>query len=130
MDSTAMQLHNRATRRESCEDVLGCLGIGNAERLNHLANDADFEAATAGIILESIRDGVFATSESQRPVFIQADILPESDMTVLICMPESDNPVSVGFHDGEAWFDYNGAPLTGRNAVNHWMMLPEPMGEL
>lgn len=60
------------------------------------------------------------------PVWTQSDMLPESDVTVLVCKPDSDNPVDVGFHDGEAWFDYNGAPLIGRDAVNYWMPLPEP----
>jgi hypothetical protein len=58
--------------------------------------------------------------------WIQSDVLPESEMTVLLYMPGSDNPVDVGFHDGERWLDYLGAPLFGRNTVTHWMSLPEP----
>ena len=53
------------------------------------------------------------------------EILPDADTTVLVYMPESDNPVDVGFYDGEFWFDYLGAALTGRNVVSHWMQLPD-----
>lgn len=46
--------------RFACEDVLGCLGIGNGEDLAQLPLETDFPAATAWIILERIREGVFA----------------------------------------------------------------------
>jgi hypothetical protein len=52
------------------------------------------------------------------------DELPESDLTVIIYMPGADNPVDVGFHDGESWCDYLGAELIGPNQVSHWMQLP------
>jgi len=58
--------------------------------------------------------------------WVKADILPDSDLTVLVHMPGCDNPVAMGFHDGDFWFDDLGAPLRGRNAVTHWMMLPVP----
>ena len=59
-----------------------------------------------------------------------ADILPDSDLTVMVHCPGGDDPVCPGFHDGEQWHDYNGAPLTGRDAVTHWMPFPEPPSEL
>lgn len=83
------------------------------ERHQRMVSRADYDADISAL-------------EAKVPVWILVDYLPESDQTVLICKPDSDNPVDVGFHDGEKWFDYNGAPLSGRDAVNYWMPLPEP----
>ena len=44
-------------RRDSCEEVLGCLGIGDGLMLSHLDDAADFEAATAGLIMTAVRGG-------------------------------------------------------------------------
>lgn len=60
------------------------------------------------------------------PCWVQADVLPDADKTVLCYMPDADDPISPGFTDGETWFDYNGGPLHGKDAVTHWMPLPDP----
>lgn len=62
----------------------------------------------------------------QMVCWVQADIIPDSDTTVLVYSPDGDNPVRVGSHDGEQWCDYNGAPLSGRDTVTHWMDFPDP----
>ena len=93
---------------------------GSRDRIMYLSQEV--ERLNAMVTYDCREPGVCP----DLPAWIQADLLPESDTTVLMCMPDSDNPVGVGFHDGEKWFDYNGAPLIGNDAVNYWMMLPEP----
>jgi hypothetical protein len=48
--------------------------------------------------------------------------LPDSDLTVMIHHPEEDEPVWLGYHDGETWRMADGT----RCSVTHWMPLPEP----
>lgn len=52
------------------------------------------------------------------------DEMPAADETVLIHCPEADEPVWLGFFDGEAWRDVNAEPLT----VTHWAIMPEGPG--
>ena len=47
--------------------------------------------------------------------------LPDSDSIVLIAC-ETDEPVWIGYHDGEMWRTADGAAVT----VTHWMQLPAP----
>lgn len=48
--------------------------------------------------------------------------LPDSDLTVLIHSSASDEPVWMGYHDGETW-----RAISGEKAkVTHWAPLPEP----
>lgn len=47
--------------------------------------------------------------------------LPDSDQAVLVCAPTADEPVWLGYHDGEAWIDVNGETLP---PVTHWAHLP------
>ncbi len=47
--------------------------------------------------------------------------LPDSDMTVLICAPDSSEPVWLGFHDGECWRNVEGFPIT----VTGWAEMPD-----
>jgi len=48
------------------------------------------------------------------------DEMPDADQTVLVHYPNADEPVWLGFHDGETWRDVNADPLT----VTHWRDLP------
>jgi hypothetical protein len=123
MEPTEMQSHNRATRRESCEDVLGVLGIGNSERLHYLADDMDLEAETAGLILAAIKSGVFARIESQRPVWVQSCIVPDSSRTVLTFEPGAKTEVWPGYYDFEKWYDLEGTQM---HNITHWMEFPKP----
>lgn len=54
-----------------------------------------------------------------------AERLPDDDITVLIAVKDSDEPVWVGYHDGEdGWCSASDAiPIDGM--VTHWMPLPE-----
>lgn len=54
--------------------------------------------------------------------------LPESDTTVLVYMPKSDEQVWQGYFDmlGEVWRSISGEPLEGRNTVTHWQERPDP----
>ncbi len=52
--------------------------------------------------------------------------LPDSETTVLIFQPESDDPVWMGWYDDErGWHDVDATPL-GVGLVTHWS--PIPMG--
>lgn len=54
-----------------------------------------------------------------------ADDLPDADLTVMIHHPDEDEPVWVGYLDGETWRTAEGV----RVAVTHWMPMPEPPSE-
>ena len=46
--------------------------------------------------------------------------LPDAETTVLINMPDSNEPIWLGWYDGVSlWFDVSGAVI-GRNCVKHW----------
>lgn len=49
--------------------------------------------------------------------------LPDSDTTVLIHVPGDDEPVWLGFHDGEMWRYVDGMPIPG---VTQWADIPTP----
>lgn len=51
--------------------------------------------------------------------------LPDADLTVLIHCPISDDPVWLGYFDGETWRDVDGGDL-GTTFVDHWANLPDP----
>jgi hypothetical protein len=47
--------------------------------------------------------------------------LPDSDSTVLISCPTADEPVWLGYHDGEDWFAVDGGPAL----VVAWAKMPK-----
>lgn len=47
--------------------------------------------------------------------------LPNDDETVLIKMPESDEPVWLGWHDDQQWYSVDGAEMEG---VTAWAAMP------
>ena len=49
--------------------------------------------------------------------------LPDSDLTVMIFQAEGDEPVWLGFHDGEVWRRVDGVRCKGK-AISHWRELP------
>ena len=49
--------------------------------------------------------------------------LPDSDLTVLIHCPKSDDPIWLGYHDGEEWCLASGDTIW--SGVSHWAQLPE-----
>ena len=53
-----------------------------------------------------------------------ADEMPDSEQTVLYYAPEADEPVWLGFHDGECWRQVSAEQVEAE--VTHWMQLPEP----
>jgi len=59
------------------------------------------------------------------PVWVQADILPDSETTVMTYSPDSNEPIWPAYHDGEQWVDLMGAPIDDAN-ITHWMNFPEP----
>lgn len=50
--------------------------------------------------------------------------LPDDDITVLIALEDSDEPVWIGFHDEDGWHSAtSGEPL--RDLVTHWQPMIE-----
>lgn len=48
--------------------------------------------------------------------------LPDDELTVLIALKDSDEPVWLGYHDAEGWFSADAMP----QIVTHWQPIPEP----
>lgn len=48
--------------------------------------------------------------------------LPDSDQTVMVHHPKNEEPVWMGYHDGECWRDIDGMTIR----VSHWAPLMEP----
>lgn len=53
-----------------------------------------------------------------------AESLPDSDVIVLVHVPDCCEPVWLGYHDGESWLSLSGFPLAGE--VTHWAEMPTP----
>lgn len=49
-----------------------------------------------------------------------AERMPDSDLTVILRLRNNEEPVWLGFHDGEAWRDLDGMPVE----VVRWAELP------
>lgn len=47
--------------------------------------------------------------------------LPDDGLTVMVCMPASDEPVWLGWHESDTWFSIDGAELEG---VERWAEMP------
>jgi hypothetical protein len=60
--------------------------------------------------------------------FAATDRLPDSDTTVLVCAPGADEPVWLGYHDGEAWYAVDGAEYGNEEElvaeVLAWAVMP------
>lgn len=54
----------------------------------------------------------------------RTNILPDSDITVMVFHPDWDEPIWVGYHDGEEWLWVDGATCDPQ--PTHWMDFPEP----
>ena len=56
------------------------------------------------------------------------DRLPDADTTVLLCAPGSDEPVWLGYFDGNSWFEIGGAeygnPEELPDHVTAWAEMP------
>jgi len=48
--------------------------------------------------------------------------LPDSDTTVLVSLRNNDEPVWLGFHNGEMWFSVDAIAID----VTHWAEMPAP----
>lgn len=67
-----------------------------------------------------------ATTKNQQ-VFTWTSVdlmLPDAEMTVMICQPTCTEPVWMGYWDGDRWMAVEGYQVSG---VTHWSHLPEPM---
>lgn len=56
--------------------------------------------------------------------FDASRVLPDADLTVLVHCPAADEPVWLGYYDGDTWRDVTG--LAVEHPVKHWADLPEP----
>lgn len=50
--------------------------------------------------------------------------LPDADLTVLIFSAPDDEPVWLGYFDGDRWCGIHGGELF--HQPTHWMLMPEP----
>ena len=50
--------------------------------------------------------------------------MPDADSTVLIYAPKDNDPVWLGYFDGQDWRGIHGGLLAHK--VTHWMEMPEP----
>ena len=50
------------------------------------------------------------------------EALPDDDITVMVSVRGGNEPVWIGFHDGDTWYSVDGMIIT----VTHWCDLPEP----
>ena len=48
--------------------------------------------------------------------------MPDDDTSVMIYAPREDEPVWIGYHDGEVWRLASGETVK----VSHWQEMPEP----
>lgn len=51
--------------------------------------------------------------------------MPDAEIAVLIACRDGDEPVWIGYHDGEIWRAADAMPVD----VTHWQHLPEPPAE-
>lgn len=49
------------------------------------------------------------------------DRLPDDDLMVMIALEDSDEPVWIGYHEGDGWYAANADPVH----VTHWAPIPE-----
>ncbi|WP_194720784.1 DUF551 domain-containing protein [Noviherbaspirillum malthae] len=74
----------------------------------------------------AVEDGLAATptcgsSANTLTWTMVSERMPDSDMTVMLFDPTSDEPVWPGYHDGEAWKFADGMPAN----PTHWAEMPE-----
>jgi Protein of unknown function (DUF551) len=54
--------------------------------------------------------------------------MPDSDTTIFVYAPGADEPVWLGYHDGEDWISVSGAIYSNdeeiAHAVTHWAEMP------
>lgn len=48
--------------------------------------------------------------------------MPDDELTVMVAVVGANEPVWLGYHDGDGWREISGAPIE----VTHWMPIPEP----
>ncbi len=71
---------------------------------------------------EQILDGI-APKDLSFVNWIGVDeALPDSDTTVMVCIRGNDEPVWMGFHNGEVWLSVDAITID----VTHWADLPAP----
>lgn len=69
------------------------------------------------------------TNPAANCTWISVEIgIPDADQSVLVYAPDADEPVWLGFFDGEVWRDVNSDEY--RCPVTHWMSIPEPPEEV
>lgn len=54
--------------------------------------------------------------------WIPAEPLPDCDTTFLVAVRDGNEPVWLGYHDGETWRNVTGERID----VSHWRNLPDP----
>lgn len=90
-----------------------------AKRMSQAKAEHEIAAMRAVLkTLQELRDGHRSPALDWTPV---GDRLPDDDTTVMIALTDDDEPVWMGWHDGEGWHVAEGAPAD----VTHWKPIPE-----
>ena len=67
-------------------------------------------------------DNHFQHSNPQTVYWLDVNVvLPDDGILVLVALVNSNEPVWLGYFDGERWCDCDGMPVE----VSHWMPLPQ-----
>lgn len=106
------------------------LGVFSKETLVALFGkheDPESEAMAAIFVLaiqnaEKIAQAL--KSANNTCVWTPATNPPDSDTTVMVSCPDSNEPVCPAYHDGERWWNIDGTPLV--TPPESWTNFPEP----
>lgn len=55
--------------------------------------------------------------------WVSASTPPDDEQTVLIYAPQEDDPIWLGYHDGDAWREASGGQVS--TPVTHWAEMPK-----
>jgi len=73
------------------------------------------------------QEPLLAVPPANWPLWVSvSQSLPDSDQTVIVYCPESNEPIWLGYLDGDTWRDIDAMPIAHQAPVTHWMPLPEP----
>jgi hypothetical protein len=92
------------------DDLLACLKQWSGDMPDDLAE-----------ILDEVE--TYLSESNDLVQWISCDeSLPDDETTVLVFMPDADEPVAFGFHDGGEWFTASFSALP--RPVTHWAEMP------